>query len=1445
MNKFIIFDTETTGLPQNHSAPWSDSDNWPRVVQLAWQVHDNTGLLIENHNYIIQPEGYDIPFNSAQIHGITTEIAKEKGVDLLGVLQKFLGALDAHTVLIGHNVQFDINVLGAELYRKSLDYEAFASYNQLDTQIIGTDYCQLPGGIGGGFKYPKLSELYQKLFDEDFSEAHNAAADVNATARAFFELIREKQVSFHALHWNQADMDAFQQNFPTTVQSFDIEVGTQIAEKDSIAQQKTADDLAKKPEAVPGIDLSHFFHFHNHSYFSILTAKSRVDEIVRAAARMNMPAVGLTDHGNLMGAFNFIESVKKINQGRETPIIPILGCEVYISERYQTTKFTKENPDRRYTQVLLAKNRNGFQNLTQISSIGFLEGYYSGCARVDKNVIARHKEDLIATTGSLSSEIPHLILNVGEKQALEVFEWWHKEFGEDFYIELIDHNLPEEKHVNSVLLSWSEKYGVPVLAQNNTYYIEQSEAQAHDLLICIKDGEQQETPIGRGRGFRYGFPNDEFYFKSAEEMAARFAAYPQAIENFKDFIAKFEPYDLAGKIALPKFDIPEEFQDPEDEKDGGVRGENAYLRHLAYEGAKQRYDELTPEIVERLDFELDTIRNTGYPGYFLIVQDLTNQAKKMGISVGPGRGSAAGSLVAYVTGITKVDPIKYDLLFERFLNPDRVSLPDIDIDFDDKGRDAIIQWVVNKYGKEQVSQIITYGTMAGKSALKDAARVLNLPLFEAGRLANKIHVKLNKLFGADGDKVIASLNGDKQQDSREILQLAQANDLVADTIQNAKVIEGSIRNTGVHACGVIIAPRRIMDIVPVAVAKDSNLMVTQYDNSVVENAGLLKMDFLSLRNLSIIQDAINIVAKTKGVTLDPDNFPLDDPHTYDTIFKKGSTSGIFQFESDGMQSNLKLLKPDKLEDLIAMTALYRPGPMAYIPLFVQRKHGEEKIEYDLPEMESFLKETYGVTVYQEQVMLLSQHLGGFSKGEADVLRKAMGKKQKDTLAKMKDKFIQGAEERGYPTQKLEKIWKDWEAFAEYAFNKSHATCYALVSFQTAYLKAHHPAEYMAALLSNNMQNIKVVTQYMQECKHMEIPVLSPDVNESEYDFTVNQSGAIRFGLGAIKGVGQAAVEALIEERNRNGKFKDVFDLAERIDLRICNKRNWENLIYAGALDELDEYHRGQYFYTDPASNQTNLEKIIKYGQAVQNKSESSQLSLFDAADIQLENTKPHIAPCHPWPENQLQEREKEVVGIFLSSHPLSQFDYELEHFRSVTLQNFSQNQQSFIGKKVKLTGMLSKVEFRTSSKDGREFATVVLEDYTGEHSFSIFGDKFLKFKHLLQAHEVLCITLQITQNKFSQRIYTDVEDMQLLSEIMVKSIHKLTMWLNSSDISVDLAHQIQNIMGQNPGDVAMDLIVLYPDSQQDITLTAEKGVQLNSEMLRQLQKIENIRFRLN
>jgi DNA polymerase-3 subunit alpha len=1093
----------------------------------------------------------------------------------------------------------------------------------------------------------------------------------------------------------------------------------------------------------------------------------------------------------MMAAFHFEKAItatnKEIAEERKIaqdngepfdkqPIMPIIGCEMYVC-RNRLDKTVKDNG---YQVVFLAKNKKGYHNLIKLASIAHTEGMYY-VPRIDKQIIEQYKEDLIVLTGGLSGEVANLLLNVGEKQAEEALLWWKAQFQSDLYVEIMRHGQDDENRVNAALIKLANKHQVKLVATNNTFYATREDANTHDILLCVRDGEQVATPKGKGRNFRFGLENEEYYFKSGEEMKELFLDLPEAIESISEILEKIEPFGLAREVLLPAFDIPDEFIDAADEADGGKRGENAYLRHLTYIGATKRYGEITDEIRERIDFELKTIEKTGYPGYFLIVQDFCQAARDMGVSVGPGRGSAAGSAVAYCIGITNVDPIAYDLLFERFLNPDRVSMPDIDIDFDDEGRGRVIDWVIAKYGANQVAQIITYGTMAAKSSIRDAGRVLDLPLIETNTLAKLIpdNLSLNKIFNSEELELAEKLANSPADfaNVQELRSIANGTDMRAQVLRQAQRIEGSVRNTGIHACGVIITPDDITNFVPVSLAKDTGMWCTQFDNSVAEEAGLLKMDFLGLKTLTLIKDAVKNVKKRHGIDLDPDTFPVDDIKTYE-LFQRGDTVGIFQYESPGMQKYMRELKPSVFADLIAMNALYRPGPLEYIPDFVKRKNGEQEIKYDLPACEEYLAETYGITVYQEQVMLLSQKLAGFSKGDADVLRKAMGKKQRYILDKMKPQFVEQGQERGHDPVVLEKIWKDWEAFASYAFNKSHSTCYAWIAYQTAYLKANYPAEFMAAVLSNNLNDISQVSFFMEECKRMGVEVLGPDVNESAYQFTVNQAGAIRFGMGGIKGLGMGPVENIIQERQENGPFTSVFDMTKRLNLRLVNKKALESLAYAGALDSYQQVHRAQYFYQD-ANGRTFLENALKYGASLQDNENSSQVSMFgEASDIKM--PEPTVPICEEWELLRKLNFEKEVVGIFISGHPLDDFRVEVDAFCNGKIEHLSDLKANY-GRELIIPAIVTDAQHLTT-KTGKPYGILTIEDYSNTTKQYIFGDTYLKFKHLMVKDLFVAIRGKVQEGPYPDKI-TKVKPI----EFAISSIEQLQDLLDNRTATMNIS----------------------------------------------------------
>ncbi|MDO5608824.1 MAG: DNA polymerase III subunit alpha [Capnocytophaga sp.] len=1452
---YLIFDTETTGLPKRWDAPLTDTDNWPRAVQIAWQLHDRYGKVIEHQDFLITPDDFNIPYDAEKIHGISTELAQRDGVSIHQVFQKFNEALTKADYVVGQNIGFDINIMGAEFFRYGVE-SPLTQKPVLDTCTeLTAELCRIPGGRGGKFKLPTLTELHQFLFQVPFAEAHNATADVEATARCFFELIRTGQ-GFDSNDISDSYIADFRSQNPDTIALIGLTHTNLKAASDAIrktAQQASGISRQQLDENTALLAGVPFAHLHNHTQFSVLQSTISISNLVKKTIQEGFPAVAMTDIGNMMGAFHFVKeilnhnkNVKKENEeaiakGEEAkgqPIKPIVGCEFNICEDH-TDKTRKDNG---YQVVMLAKNKNGYHNLAKMASIAFTNGMYY-VPRIDKNIVQKYKNDIIVLTGSLNGEVPSKVLNVGEKQAEEALLWWKEQFADDLYIELMRHGQEDENRVNQVLIELSKKHSVKLVATNNTYYISEVDANAHDILLCVKDAEKQATPIGRGRGYRYGMPNSEYYYKSAQAMKELFQDIPDAILNISEIIDKIEIYDLAREVLLPKFDIPQEFL-VEDDPDG-KKGENKYLSYLTFKGAEKRYPIMSPETKERLEFELMIIEKTGYPGYFLIVQDFIAAAREMGVSVGPGRGSAAGSAVAYCLGITNIDPVKYDLLFERFLNPDRVSMPDIDIDFDDEGRSLVMDYVINKYGKNQVAQIITYGTMAARSSIKDTARVLDLPLHESDRIAKLVpNTSLAKIFTLSDAQLKEKLRPEEMQQVAELKAIATGSDLAAETLQQARVLEGSLRNTGIHACGVIITPDDITNFVPVGTAKDSDLFVTQFDNSVVESAGLLKMDFLGLKTLTLIKDTVKLIKHRNGFELDPETIPLDDEKTYE-LFQRGETIGIFQYESVGMQKHMRNLKPTVFADLIAMNALYRPGPLEYIPSFIRRKHGEEPITYDLPAMEEYLKETYGITVYQEQVMLLSQKLAGFSKGDADMLRKAMGKKIFALLEKLKPKFIGGGVANGHPAEVLEKIWKDWEAFASYAFNKSHSTCYAWIGYQTAYLKANYPAEYMAAVLSNNMSDIKSVTFFLEECRRMKLEVLGPDVNESFYKFTVNRNNAIRFGLGAIKGVGKNAVDTIVDNR-KDGVYTSIFDLAKRVDYKNINKKAFENIALAGGFDSFTKVHRAQYFHKVD-DDQIFLEKAIRFGSKFQENENSQQMSLFGESSG-IEIPEPDVPKCEAWGNLEKLRREKDVVGIFISGHPLDDFSLTMEHYCNVNLAQLT-DLTMFVNRELTVGGIITDVQHRTT-KNGKGWCAFTLEDYDGSYEFRLFNDDYLKFRNYLIINGFLYCKFFVRPGYEKEgkpgepRI--NFSQMMPLQDVMEYFAKQITLKIVISDITEDLIHGLEEILKEYKGTKTLYISINQTDDNtMYVEMNAQKvKVDISDEFLKNIKK-QQINYKLN
>ena len=1435
---FLIFDTETTGLPKRWDAPISDLNNWPRVVQLAWQLHDEDGSLVSNKTYVIKPVDFDIPFESEKVHGISTLLATQIGEKIQTVFSEFLKDLSSASYIVGHNLKFDINVVSSELYRLDIENQLL-NKKVLDTCTENTaNVCKLPGGKSGKFKFPTLVELYENLFNKQFENAHNASADVEANAMVFFELIRQKLFDNSLIEEHVVIYQKVSEKFKGQVSNFGI-AHTDLKEESKKLKQLNYTEQETNKDLCHNDFKSDYVHLHNNSQFSILQSTTKISDLVKKTSEQKMSAVALTDKANMMGCFHFYKAVKNYNDGlnnQNEKIKPILGCELNVCEN----RLDKSYRDDGYQIVFLAKNKVGYENLMKMCSIGYTEGFYY-VPRIDKDLVKKYRDGLIVLSGSKYGEISNKIINVGEKQASDACVWWKENFSNDFYLEMNNHGEEENEIINAQLSKFSKIHGVKLIATNNTKYISKEDANAHDILLCVKDGQQQSTPIGRGRGFRYGLKNQEYYFKTKEEMSKIFENYPHAINNISELVDKVEFYDLSREVLLPKFSIPDNFKS----KSNDI--ENEYLKHLTYKGADDKYEKINDDLKEKIDFELGVIKNSGYPGYFLIVQDLINAAKEMGVSVGPGRGSVAGSIVAYCLGITKIDPIKYDLLFERFLNPDRVSMPDIDIDFDDDGRGKVIDYVIEKYGSNQVAQIVTYGKMAAKSSIRDTARVLDLSLSDADYLAKLVPnmTKLSDIFESDKKKLSSSMRSDDFSNAVELKNIADGDNLQSETINQARVLEGSLRNVGVHACGVIITPDEITKFVPIATAKDSDLVVTQYDNSVVENAGLLKMDFLGLKTLTLIKDTIKLIKYRHKKDIDIDNIPLDDLKTYE-LFQKGDTVGIFQYESLGMQKYLRDLKPTVFEDLIAMNALYRPGPLEYIPSFVRRKNGTEEIKYDIPEMEEFLKETYGITVYQEQVMQLSQKLANFSKGDADTLRKAMGKKIFSLLEKLKPKFIKGGKSNGYDSEILEKIWKDWEAFASYAFNKSHSTCYALIAYQTAYLKAHYPSEYMAAVLSNNMNDIKQVSFFMEECKYMSIDVLGPDINESIFKFNVNENNSIRFGMGAVKGVGQSAVKAIVEGR-KSGKYKSIFDFAKRVDLRSANKKAFDSLVLAGAFDSVDKAHRAQYFYEN-GDGVTFVEKAIRFGSKFQERENSPQTSLFSDAD-EIKISEPNFPECDKWSKLDQLKKEKNVVGIYISGHPLDDYLDTLKFLTNIHL-NDLKDLRKLIDKEVRIGGIIGEVQHKIS-KNGRGWATFIIEDYFESYELRIFGEDYLKFKHFLVENNFVHIKMYIKEgwkNAETGRLgdpRIQFLNFQQLQDTLSSNTKKISIKIDAQLIEEDHIDYFKKLVKKHKGDQEIVFNLSANGNGLNINLYSVKNkVKITEELIKSLKE-KKLEFRLN
>ncbi len=1187
-----------------------------------------------------------------------------------------------------------------------------------------------------------------------------------------------------------------------------------------------------------------FSHLHVHTQFSLLDGAASIQNLYKKAIKDEMPALAISDHGNMFGAFEFVkEAYKHKNDDGTLKVKPIVGCEFYITTDRTRKTFSKEERDPRNHQILLAKNDIGYKNLVKLTSLGYIEGMYSKYPRIDKQLIHKYHEGLIATTCCLGALVPQTILKKGEEEGENEFKWWLNIFQEDYYVELQRHGMAEQDKVNAILLKFAKKYNVKVIASNDSHYVEQEDFNAHDILLCINTGEKQSTPIMRefgdddasSKNKRFAFPNDQFFLKTKAQMAEVFKDLPEAIDNTNEIVSKVDLLDLKRDILLPHFTVPANF-----------KTQDEYLANLTWSGAKERYQILTPEAEERISFELGVIKEMGFAGYFLIVSDFIRAGKEIGVFVGPGRGSAAGSVVAYCIGITNIDPIKYKLLFERFLNPERKSMPDIDTDFDDEGRQKVIDYVVEKYGKNQVAQIITYGTMAAKSSIADVARVMDLPLQQSralsGLVPEKPGMNLKRLLTAPitikeakpGEKSLEEkeqLQADDVEKIKKLREFYNGDDELAKVLKEAEKLEGSVRNTGIHASAIIIAPKDLTDLLPVATSKESTLWLTQIEGNSIEEAGVIKMDFLGLKTLSILKTCLALIKQNHGVVISIDDISLEDDKTYQ-LYRQGDTNATFQFESAGMQKYLRELKPDKFGDLIAMNALYRPGPIAYIPKFILRKNGKEAVTYDLPEMQEFLEETYGITVYQEQVMLLSQKLAGFSKGQADILRKAMGKKDRKTLDKMKGDFITGASLKGHDAKILEKIWTDWEAFAQYAFNKSHSTCYAFVAYQTAYLKAHYPAEYMAAVL-NHAGSIDKITFFMEECKRMGLKVLGPDINESNNGFAVNDKGQIRFGFSGMKGVGENAVELIVEERIKAGKFKDIFDVVKRVSTKAVTKKTLESLIYSGAFDQFSDLHRAQYFFQAPGDVLA-LDKIVKFGSVFQSQAAGSSNTLF--GDLQMpEITPPKLASCPPWQLIEKLNFEKEVTGMYMSGHPLDDFKFELTHYGISKMSDYMDVKNALADTKppsstFRLAGLVTDGQHRLT-KTGKNFGILHVEDFSGKADFALFGEDYVKYSNYLDKGTIVMIEGSFKTRYNGESYEFKISKLHLLETAKPTLTKEVKIELLPDSVTENLIDFVDSNVKNNPGKTTLKFLIKDTVDNLKITLyTLEKSFTMNDDM---------------
>ena len=1238
-----------------------------------------------------------------------------------------------------------------------------------------------------------------------------------------------------------------------------------------------------------------FIHLHVHTYYSILDGQSSVSKLVDKAVANGMKGMAITDHGDMFGIkelFNYCNKVNgKLRDEGKPEFKPIFGCEMYVARRKKSDRSDPKVDKSGYHLIVLAKNYNGYKNLIKLVSRAWVDGFYMR-PRTDREDLERYHEDLIVCSACIAGEVPAKILRDDIEGAREAIEWYKRVFGDDYYLELQRHEVkdpnqranretfPLQQKANRVILQLAKEYGIKVVCTNDAHFVDKDNAEAHDHLLCLSTGRDLDDPN------RMLYSKQE-WFKTREEMNEVFADVPEALSNTIEILDKVETYSIDHAPIMPFFPIPKEFgteEDtrrnitpeqlyheftsdengenplPKDEADkkikklGGIdklyriKFEADYLAKLAYDGAKERYgDPLSKEVHERVKFELHIMKTMGFPGYFLIVQDFINSARdELGVMVGPGRGSAAGSVVAYCLGITKIDPMKYDLLFERFLNPDRISLPDIDTDFDDDGRGKVLEWVEDKYGHDKVAHIITYGTMATKNAIKDVARVEKVPLAEVNALCKQIP---DKLSDSEGNSLKMNLpNAIKCVPALREAE-ASPDPRMRNTITYAKMLEGTVRGTGIHACGTIICRDAISDWVPVSTAEDKSdpghkLLCTQYDGHVIEETGLIKMDFLGLKTLSILKEAVENVKLHRGIDIDLDTIPIDDPQTYQ-LYSEGRTIGTFQFESARMQKYLRELHPTTFEDIIAMNALYRPGPMDYIPSFIARKNGKEEIKYDIPCMEKYLKDTYGITVYQEQVMLLSRQLADFTRGQSDALRKAMGKKKKAIVDQMKPMFIEGGKKNGHDPKVLEKIWADWEKFASYAFNKSHATCYSWVAYQTAYLKAHYPAEYMAANMSRNLANITEITKLMDECKAMGIETLGPDVNESRNKFSVNKGGAIRFGLAAIKGMGAAAAESLIAEREKNGPYKDIFDFVQRVNLSACNRKCFESLALSGGFDSFG-IDRERYFAQNE-KGENFFDTLLRFGQAYQVSKQQASNNLFSMfADEEVEIATPKIPECERWSDIERLNRERDLVGIYLSAHPLDSYAVVLENLCNTKCPEVADKKELMDRGDITVGGIVTNVR-ESMTKKGKPCGFVMLEDFEGSGEIALYGEAWGRWRGMFSIGASVYIKAQITQMYAGSNFYDfNISDIQYLQTVKDKRIEKLTIVIDSHKISTTLVTDLCQKLSADPGPTHVYVQLDSIEDRRSITMRS-KGMSVNvtKDLLSFIKENEALEYHIN